>query len=296
MKKERVACILFIVMVASCSPLRDISSQPFQTTSAPTATPTNTATSTATITPEALASSESSQTPLPTLNSENSSLTVKALMENNGGCRLPCWWGVIPGKTSWHSAEESLSSITTSSYESAGATPDTRRIEMFFPAPYPSDGEFRQVYRVRNDIVDRIEILPQDFSKYSLPEGMLIELGIPDMIFLGGTIEAPQSFQLVLYYPSQGVFALYSNTVQPVQQQDLIDVCFDESAMDYVDIYLWNPTDSFSGTLDFIFANYYRSFHDIELVTDMTKSELRNLFLSPNHDGCFQTASSFWRQ
>jgi hypothetical protein len=296
MKKESVTCILFIVMVASCNPPGGFNSQPFQTTSAPTATLINTSTSTAIITPEALASPESSQTPLPTFNSEISSLTVKALMENNGGCRLPCWWGVIPGKTSWHSAEESLSSITTSIYESAGAAPDTRRIEMVFPAPYPSDGEFRQVYRVRNDVVDRIEILPQDFSKYSLPEEILVELGTPDMIFLGGTIEAPQSFQLVLYYPSQGVFALYSNTVQPVQQQDLIDVCFDESTMDYVDIYLWNPTDSFSETLDFIFANYYRPFHDIELVTDMTKSELRNLFLSQNHDGCFQTASSFWHQ
>ena len=217
-------------------------------------------------------------------------------MENNGGCRLPCWWGVTPGKTSWDSAEESLSSITTAIYESAGATPGTRYIEVFFPAPYPSDGGVRQVYRVRNDVVDQIEILPKDFSKYSVPEGILNELGTPDMIFLGGTIEAPRSFQLVLYYPSRGVFALYSNIVGPVQQQDPIDVCFDESAMDYVDIYLWNPTDSFSETLDFIFSNYYRAFHEIELVTDMTKSELRDLFLSPNHNGCFQTASSVWRQ
>jgi hypothetical protein len=84
--------------------------------------------------------------------------------------------------------------------------------------------------------------------------------------------------------------------VQPVQQQNLIDVCFDKSAMDYVDIYLWNPTDSFSETLDFIFTNYYRSFYDIELVTGMTKRELRDLFLSPNQNGCFQTASGFWRQ
>src|SRR5215216_5270875 len=155
MKKESVFCILLIVMVANCISPRDISSQPFQTTPAPTASLTKTAT----ITLEPLVTLEFSQTPLPTLNSKNSSLTVQALMENNGECRLPCWWGVIPGKTSWHSAEEFLSSITTSIYESAGTTPDTRHIEMFFPAPYPSDGEFRQVYRVRNDVVDRIEIL-----------------------------------------------------------------------------------------------------------------------------------------
>jgi hypothetical protein len=296
MKKESVICILLIVIVASCSSLRDINSQPFQNTPAPTATLTRAATSTSTITLEPLATSDFSQTPLPTLSSENSSRTVQVLMETNGGCRLPCWWGILPGKTSWQSAEKYLSSITTSIYESAGATPDTRRIEMLFPAPYPFDSEFRQVYRVKHDFVDRIEILPQDFSKYSLPEGMLNELDTPDMIFLGGTIEEPQSFQLVLYYPSRGVFALYSNTMQPVQPQDLIDVCFNESAMDYVDIYLWNPTDSFSETLDFIFSNYYRAFHDIELVTDMTKSELRDLFLSPIHNGCFQTASSFWRQ
>jgi hypothetical protein len=186
MKKESVICILLIVIVASCSSLRDINSQPFQNTPAPTATLTRAATSTSTITLEPLATSDFSQTPLPTLSSENSSRTVQVLMETNGGCRLPCWWGILPGKTSWQSAEKYLSSITTSIYESAGATPDTRRIEMLFPAPYPFDSEFRQVYRVKHDFVDRIEILPQDFSKYSLPEGMLNELDTPDMIFLGG--------------------------------------------------------------------------------------------------------------
>jgi len=69
-------------------------------------------------------------------------------METNVECRLPCWWGVLPGKTSWQNAEKYLSSITTSIYESAGATPDTRRIEMLFPAPYPFDGEFRKTFQV----------------------------------------------------------------------------------------------------------------------------------------------------
>ncbi len=24
---------------------------------------------------------------------------VQELLENNAGCRLPCWWGIVPGKT-----------------------------------------------------------------------------------------------------------------------------------------------------------------------------------------------------
>ena len=26
---------------------------------------------------------------------------VREMLQTNGGCELPCWWGIIPGKTSW---------------------------------------------------------------------------------------------------------------------------------------------------------------------------------------------------
>jgi len=164
---------------------------------------------------------------------------------------------------------------------------------MFFPAPYPSTGEFRQGYLVENGIVKQIEVWPQHYSKYSLPNGLLQEFGNPEMIFLGGSINQPQSFQLILYYPSQGIFALYSNELHPFQEQEVVDVCFTETEIAYVEMFLWAPDDSFSETLDYVFGEYERPFYEVELVTDLTISEFSDIFES-GKTGCFKTPSSFW--
>jgi extradiol dioxygenase family protein len=35
--------------------------------------------------------------PLPTLNPDQAEQTILALMQGNGGCSIPCFWGIIPG-------------------------------------------------------------------------------------------------------------------------------------------------------------------------------------------------------
>jgi hypothetical protein len=30
---------------------------------------------------------------------------VSEMLQDNGGCRLPCWWGFTPGETSWQTTE-----------------------------------------------------------------------------------------------------------------------------------------------------------------------------------------------
>jgi hypothetical protein len=294
MKKETFACLLFVAILASCSPLRNDISSP-QVMMSATPIPVIISTKLATITPLPTSTILSVQTRLPTLNAQNPSVAVKELLENNGGCQLPCWWGVIPGRTNWEDAYNLLSPIANTVYESTTGNPELINVAMFFPAPYPLSGEFRQVYRVKDGIVERIEILPQGYSKYSLPNGLLREFGNPEMIFLGGSIDQPQSFQLILYYPSQGIFALYSNELHPFQQQEILDVCFTEAEITYVDMFLWDPANSFSEALDYIFGQYERPFYEIELVTDLTISEFSDLFASSDQAGCFLTPSSIWR-
>lgn len=232
-------------------------------------------------------------TSLPTLSASEAQTFVTKLLADNVDCHLPCWWGVIPGQTRWQDAEASLSPIAITIHESTSEDSNPRHFEVFLPAPYPSAGKFRQEYLVENAVVKQIEILPQHFSKYSLPGGLLQELGNPETIFLGGSINQPQSFQLILYSPSQGTFALYSNELHPFQEQEVVDVCFTEAEIAYVDMYLWNPTDSFSETLDYIFGEYERPFYEIEAVTDLTISEFSDIFES-GRTSCFKTPSSFW--
>jgi hypothetical protein len=60
-------------------------------TVAPTPRPTNTPTFTPTLT----------WTPLPTLPSQQTRAKIEELLETNGGCELPCWWGITPNETAW---------------------------------------------------------------------------------------------------------------------------------------------------------------------------------------------------
>jgi hypothetical protein len=48
-------------------------------------------------------------TPLPTLDQRG----IQGLIDDNGGCQLPCWWGIEPGKTTKQQARSFLEQITT---------------------------------------------------------------------------------------------------------------------------------------------------------------------------------------
>jgi hypothetical protein len=82
-----------------------------------TQTPSTTPTSrpapsrTMTLTPKPTATT--TWTPLPTLAYAEARAMVRDLLENNGGCKLPCWWGIVPGETDWSSAKQCLSQFTT---------------------------------------------------------------------------------------------------------------------------------------------------------------------------------------
>lgn len=47
-------------------------------------------------------------TPFPKLSREDAHALVHNLLETNGGCRLPCWWGIVPGLTDWKTARHFL--------------------------------------------------------------------------------------------------------------------------------------------------------------------------------------------
>jgi cytoskeletal protein RodZ len=67
-------------------------------------TPTSSNTATSTFTPDPT----QTMTPLPTLSSDAAIEMVNELFVTNRGCLLPCWWGFIPGQTSWGETKQFL--------------------------------------------------------------------------------------------------------------------------------------------------------------------------------------------
>lgn len=47
----------------------------------------------------------------PTLSLKDSKEQITALINNNGNCQLPCWWGIIPGESFWTDVEPYLKTL-----------------------------------------------------------------------------------------------------------------------------------------------------------------------------------------
>ena len=73
-------------------------------TIAPTVTPTRSPMASPTATPIPT----STLTPAPTLSAEAREAYAEELLKTNAGCELPCWWGIVPGETTWAEAERFL--------------------------------------------------------------------------------------------------------------------------------------------------------------------------------------------
>src|SRR5512133_1906896 len=86
-------------------------------TSLPLATPSPSATNTAkaSITPTLTMTitDTPTQPPISTLLPTEAAIQVQDLMKTNGGCHLPCWWRIEPGKTSWTNAYQTLAPISS---------------------------------------------------------------------------------------------------------------------------------------------------------------------------------------
>ena len=62
----------------------------------------------------------STKTILPTLEPTQAILLVEDLLVNNAGCKLPCWWGIIPGTTEWNEAKQFLQTFAIDFQELTG--------------------------------------------------------------------------------------------------------------------------------------------------------------------------------
>ncbi|HSO27674.1 MAG TPA: hypothetical protein VLS48_06360, partial [Anaerolineales bacterium] len=82
------------------------------------------------------------------LDRDQASSLAFELMKTNGGCRLPCWWGLTPVQTDWHEAEAFLASMVVEFYIIENK--DYTYAEVIIPMPMPTfeNGNSRQVYHI----------------------------------------------------------------------------------------------------------------------------------------------------
>jgi len=243
------------------------------------------------------------------------------LLQTNGGCELPCWWGISPGISTREEVEtklEPLLGIATGFYpgKKGGAIsldypagelllslsldykfPLEDRIEILAISTHMSryidlgagDYEFQPVY----DSPAYRELL----APYTL-DRMLASFGPPERALVRGVVYAErypglwEEMFLTLLYPERGVFTRY--TMVGEREGDTFIGC---PARAFIDLWLVLPGKEEYEALLSLTGDWEGDFSDtksLEEATGMNVEEFYRLFQDPNR--CIETPLSVWPQ
>jgi hypothetical protein len=229
---------------------------------------------------------------------------ILSLLQDNAGCRLPCWWGYTPGETTWDSAYPFLLSLDNiADIEDVDAKIGRYRIAAEIPA---DNLELRQIYKIKDGVVNLIWVAGFELSpstskstflqRHSLPQ-ILQTYGQPDQILIqtyASTPEPPNIFRLMLFY-RQGIFLNYEVEIPTPLKPEPLRACFEESR---VVMWLWNPA-------------YYHSVEDLinsvnlsrdiiepalslEEATGINIETFVEIATASNHPICLETPQNLW--
>jgi len=193
---------------------------------------------TATLTP--------SRTLLATLPAEEAQRALLALYADNGGCELPCWWGITPGETRWEEAYERLAPLGDV-FPMVRNGVEQYEFQFVVPEELSSDGYIWPTIWVKDGVVTAIGLNAGWISKgfdYSL-SGLLKRFGKPEEIWVqpivDGPPEWPAYYDIDLFYPSQGLNIDASG--EAYIRNGILPLCFQTFSLGLYPpaILLWKP-------------------------------------------------------
>ena len=275
--------VLLLLLIA-CAPV------PPPETLTPTLVPTATNTPLPTDTPMPTQTSTPTQhhtvTPFPTLAPSEALEYITEMFETNGGCKLPCWWGITPGITTWEMAKQKLAPIAR----------EINKLGLpgYYGVIIDPPKEIYQGYGIGGTFYIEMGVIQEiDIGYvYGYPiSRMLDEHGSPTEIYIQAAfytrIEPPVNFNLVLFYENQGILALY---LGGAEYNEVFQICpsniFDP---DFVFAFLWSPEthkkfEDFWGIVPIGDMTYFR----LEEATNIDVEIFVELYKDPDSAACFE--------
>jgi hypothetical protein len=143
-------------------------------------------------------------TPFPTYSYWDSVQQIWLLLSNNGGCRLPCFWGITPGETTTAEFIQFMSQFPLVSEMMIGSKSDGI-YHVYYKPPVNTDAPFFVFFYESGDVIQAIGLVNEtaDLS-FPLPR-LLQEYGRPDKVF----VKHDQYYSLIVWYEEQRIAGEY---------------------------------------------------------------------------------------
>ena len=235
----------------------------------------------------------------PTLTVEESQKLVQDLLENNADCRLPCLWGIQPGKTTWNEARQILEKI--SSYVAPKMEDTTFYTFAKVYPPYPNDPAIYMEtnYRIEDGVVRYISVNSWDLTPNYRLSKFLEYYGVPTEIWIRTFPKEDMGFQhflIDMFYQDLGILAEYG-TGHPLEEinGNIRNCSINE--MDSPFLHLWSPvTDKLSFQEAKIFIDTM-SLPEPKTLLEATGMDVKTFFetfKNPETNVCIETPRELW--
>ena len=270
------------------------------------------ATSTVSLSPTITDTAIPAKTPLPlnTLTPPEREEFVRVSLLNSANCKLPCWWGIIPGETTWQDTEELLHFLGVRIAEVPGYDPNTvlhGTGGFDFEGTSIKNGIF---FQEADGIVDAILINSdgynnlaefQDLWRNYSPQRILETYGAPDRIWLNVTepYGSARGYHLWFFYDKQGFMIRYPGDVVDAP---ILHICPVIEGMRAIDLSLQAPDSSlllerFDAILEDIRlqteTGKTRELHSIQDATGLDEKQFYDAFMQ-EEPACFDTPQNIW--
>lgn len=235
--------------------------------------------------------------PIPTLTRAEKMVVTSELYVTNGNCKLPCWWGIVPGETDWQTANLFFSATATKISTSAESETDpyySASVDIPVPDELSEFGLLRQYIIVRDGIIVEIKTeRPWGARKIFTISEILNNYGPPTEVWLDtlgknyGDNYFP--FRVALFYPEQGFLVRYFDEAELAN--GYVTGCPQAHSAAFV---LW-PQDqvlTFTETLsEQEGVQYYKL---LEEVTEVDVATFYQTYLDPATETCLTTPAELW--
>lgn len=182
---------------------------------------------------------------------------VVGMLETNGGCELPCWWGITPGETDWQTVRSLFASLGKRTNDIPYSDGTIGHGSRNFEVSHPEHLDHLEYYVAhtfveRDGRVQSVEVkcevfrdatseqFARDWHRYSLDQ-VLTRYGLPSQVMLELWPNPPEPYypyRLFVFYEHLGILIEYEGPAIPGEP---FRICPVFEQVNYLRLWLQSP-------------------------------------------------------